>query len=604
MKQLSGLLPVVLAIALCWVVSGGSCLREAAPQLVRVADVTPREVELGDRVAIVGEGFPPGREARVTFRGTLHRPGERPEPSAEIVLSGVVAGPEQVEIAFGEATQALFCRAGDRAAHTTFDGDLEVAFASASPGASPVAGVLRHVVFDVRPSAAPSDVDREREGQRLLSWVGLQVSTGSSGVLITRVDPASRAAAAGLSAGERIESFDDVRVASVADLLPSPGARQTSVVVRRPEGGAGVVRTLAVDGFRRAPPGDLVGAALVVLGALLVALLVGGPTRPALAIPLQRMVTRLRGGARSALASAVREVLPPRGPVALVDAVVFGLLAAMPFGQYLVAAQMDVGLLFVAAMAAATVAALLGSGASWRGPRAALHVALQHVPAAVAVVAMVATTGSLRMQEIARTQGGWPWDWLAFRSPGALLAFLLLLGSARIEPDAPDAPAGIAAFLEDSPPARPRGTWLVVACRAHLLLVAGLVSTLFLGGWLLPGLTAAEQTAHPALQLAGAAWLLGKTWGVALVVLASRAALPAMRLAERTRAVVLVWAPASLAALAAAAAWTWWSPSPPAQSLASGALVCLVALVAASLLVRLRHGLVSPAGDGRVSPFL
>ena len=203
MKRLSGLLPVILAIACCWLLCGaGGCLREASPQLVRVSDIAPREVEPGDRVAIVGDGFPSGREARVTFRGTLHRPGEKPERAAEIVVSGVVAGPEQVEVAFTETTQAMFCRAGDRASHTTFEGDLEVAFAAATPGAAPVAGVLRHVVFDVRPSAAPGDAEQQREGAKLLAWVGLEATAGPSGLAVTSVEPGSRAEAAGFAPGD------------------------------------------------------------------------------------------------------------------------------------------------------------------------------------------------------------------------------------------------------------------------------------------------------------------------------------------------------------------------------------------------------------------
>ena len=85
-----------------------------------------------------------------------------PERSAEIVTTGTVIGPEHVELAFTEATQSLFCGAGDRAAHTTFEGDVEVAFAAAAPGAPPIAGELRHVVLDVRPGA---DAGRRRAGR-------------------------------------------------------------------------------------------------------------------------------------------------------------------------------------------------------------------------------------------------------------------------------------------------------------------------------------------------------------------------------------------------------------------------------------------------------
>jgi NADH-quinone oxidoreductase subunit H len=258
----------------------------------------------------------------------------------------------------------------------------------------------------------------------------------------------------------------------------------------------------------------------------------------------------------------------------------------------------------VVATTSLAMAALLGNRSPWGGARAAAHVAFQHVPAAVAVVAVVASTGSLRIQEIERAQGGWPWDWLAFRSPGALVALALLLACARVEPDAQDRPAGVAAFVEDGSPRSTRGAWLDAACRAHRILVAGLASVLFLGGWLLPGLTPAEQDAHPVLELTGALWLIGKTWGLVLVVGWSRAVLPQTGLAERTRTAALLLAPASVLALLAAAAWTWWSPVRAGQLLVSGTLVALAVLAAAAFVHRVRHGLVSPAGDGRVSPFL
>ena len=540
----------------------------------------------------------------MSFRGTLHRPGERPVRDAEIVTTGLAAGPSQVEIAFTEATQALFCGAGDRASHTTFEGDVEVAFAAAMAGAPPVAGVLRGVTLDVRPSAAPADTDRDKEGDRLLAWVGIEALAGPSGLAVRSVQPGSRADLAGISPGEVLVTFDGVRVASPGDVLPPPSERQATVIVRRAGGEGEATRTLAVDGFRRSPPSDLVGEALVVLSALALVLLLGAPPWPRLAAGLQRVVSRARGGTRGALRSAVIEALPPPGPLAGVDALACALLAAMPFGQYLVASQLDVGLLFLAAATSLAMVALLGNGSAWRGIRAAAHVAWQHLPASVAVVAVVATTGSLRVQEIERAQGGWPWDWLAFRSPGALVAFALLLACARIEPDAQDAPPGAAALVEDSPTAPARGPWLAAACRAHRLLVAGLAATLFLGGWLLPGLTAAQQDAQPVLELAGAAWLLAKTAGLVLLMAWSRAVLPRRRLIERTQATAVWLAPVSVIALLAAAAWTWWSPARAAQLLVSGSLVAVVTLATGALVHRFRHGMLSSAGDGRVSPFL
>jgi NADH-quinone oxidoreductase subunit H len=274
--------------------------------------------------------------------------------------------------------------------------------------------------------------------------------------------------------------------------------------------------------------------------------------------------------------------------------VVCALLGVMPFGQYLVAAQIDVGILFVAVATALVAAALLSSSSPWQGLRAALHIAWQHVPAAVAVVSVVLTTGSLRVQEIERAQGGWPWDWLAFRSPAGLVALVALVAAAVLEPDAPERLAGVAAHIDDpvaTAPSRGRGPWLAAACRAHRLVIAGLASVLLLGGWVLPGLSPAAQAGRPTLELLGAAWLLGKAWSLVALLAWARSALGWRTLAERSKRTATAYAPLSIAAVLATAAWTWWSPTGPVQLLVSAILVAAAALGAATLVQRLMGGL-------------
>jgi len=621
MKWLQGLAPVAVALSVAWVLGGpGSCAEQPAPQLVQVLDIAPKEVELGDSVAIVGAGFPSAKPARVTFRGILHRPGERPVQDAEIVAAGAVVGPERIEVAFDEANEALFCGAGDRATHTTFDGDVEVAFAAAVAGASPIAGVLSGVTFDVRPTASASDFEHDREGERVLGWTGLHVAAparAGSGLSVDAVDPGSRAEAAGIAAGDVIVRFDGVRVASAGDLLPPPGDREAVVGVRRPGLTGEVVRTIAVEGFHRAPPTELLWAAIAILGALASVLVFGSPVGP-LAAAIHRAGSRVaarasregrpRGSAArlaAAFSAAAREAFPPAGAPALVDAAAGALLAVMPFGQYLVASQLDVGILFVAATAALVAAALAASDSVWHAGRAAAHVVCQHLPGAVAVASVVVTTGSLRVQEIERAQGSAPWDWLAFRSPCGLVALALLLACGLVEPDEARRPAGIDALVEPgvggSSPGR--GVWPAAACRAHRVIIAGLACTLFLGGWRLPGMSPAEQDGRPALELAGAAWLLAKTWTVVLGLAWARWAMPQRFLAERTRRVVVGFAPLSLAVLAGAAAWSWWSPARATQLLVSGSLVALVALAAAALGGNLRRAL-GGAEDTQLSAFL
>jgi NADH-quinone oxidoreductase subunit H len=629
MAWLRWLAPVLLALAVASLAGGGrACRNDASPELIEVLDVTPREVELGDGLTLIGEGFPPGKAARVTFRGALHRPGERPESDTEIVVSGIVAGPDHVQLAFTEATLALFCGGGDRATHTTFDGEVEVAFAAAVPGAPPIVGALRHATLDVRPLPTASDGERDRDGARLLAWLGVRATPGPSGITVETVAAGSRAEASGIAVGDVLVSVDGLRVASLGDVLPAPGAREATVAVRRAGDHGEAVKTVSVEGFRRAPPVELFGATLVVLVAVAVVLLFGAPTPFFVAAALQRVVSRLRAArtgrvgtrgratARSLAAvvgGAWREILPPTGPTALVDAVVSAMLAAMPFGQYLVAAQLDVGLLFVAAATALAATALVARGSVWRGVKAAVHVAWQHVPAAVAVATVVVTTGSLRVQEIERVQGGWPWDWLAFRSPVGLLALGLCLACARIEPDEPPlATVGArgperergSRTLEESGPERQRGPWLDAACRGHRLVLAGLASTLFLGGWRLPGLSTAAQDARPLFELLGAAGLLLKTWGLVALLALARAGLSQPTLRQRSGFAARWLAPLSAAALGASAVWAWWNLPSSVQTLMSGGLLAVAALAAVALAHRVHEGLVAPGADARVSPFL
>jgi|CZKU01.1.fsa_nt_gi NADH-quinone oxidoreductase subunit H len=625
------LAPFAAALAFVGILAGVGALAIVAPvvgpALVQVTGLAPADVEPGDRITLAGQGFPAGKEARVTFRGTLHRPGEATVRDVEIAATGLVTGPEQVEVEFREGTQTLFCGAGDRAVHSTFEGDVEVAFAAAAPGAAPVAGTLRHAVLDVRPSASVADTAREPEGRRVLAFLGLHVEPPARrgiGLMVEAVDPGSRAAASGVVAGDVLTTFDGVRAAAIGDLVPVPGEHEATIGVRSAGAVTDAPRAIAVDGLGGAPPAEFLGAALFIVGALSVLLFFGATPPSMLGAAVQRAAGRLRARVelaspanRSAVsawarvgramrAGVLREALPAASSSTVVDAVGAALFAVLPFGQYLVAARLDVGILFLAATTALAVAAVAGARSAWDGLRGAAHVAWQHVPAAVAVTSVVLTTGSLRVQEIDHAQGGAPWDWLAFRSPAALLATLLLLGCALIEPDLEAAASGASALVEDVSllPARSRGSWLEAARRAHRFVIAGLASVLFLGGWSLPGLSPAQQDGRLALEAAGAAWLLGKTAALVLAISAVRWTLPRRRLVESTRTTTLARLPLALAALALSAAWVWWTPQRAAQLLMSGSLVGATMLVAIAVIQRLRHDVLSAGGDGHLSPFL
>ena len=523
---LRALAPAGFFIAVAVLFAGpASCGRFAPLPLIEVQDLTPREVELGDRIVILGAGFPAGRSARLVFRGSLYRPGERPERHVAIDGVGVVVGPNRIELPFAGTLEGLFCRTGDRAAHTTFEGDVEVAFAAATPGASPVAGVLPGVTIDVRPSAATKSAAREQDGQRLLAYLGLHVTvspddiTHGAGLVVDGVAPHSRAEQAGIAAGDVVSRFNGVRVASPGDILATPGEAEATIVVRRAGGASEVVRVVGVDAFREAPSAAVVDSALAVFGVLVAALLWTLPVPPPLARALDAALRRGRGVVPAGACSSscapaggggppflrarfdfLRDRLPPVRAPLLVDAATWCALAVLPFGQYLLAAKLDAGVLFVGAAAGLAAVAALGEGSPVRGARAALHVLWQHVPATLAVASAVLVTGSLRVRELTQAQGGWPWEWLAFRGAGSLLATWILVRTARIDPSsrADTLAVGRWTIAGENVAARPLGPWGQAAVRAHRRIVMGLVTVLFLGGWALPERSAVQKSGSAA----------------------------------------------------------------------------------------------------------
>jgi NADH-quinone oxidoreductase subunit H len=608
-----GAFPVLFGVGILvlLVASSGAFVAPGPLQLLRVTEVTPREVEVGDRLGVAGDGFPAGRAARVTFRGTLHRPGEPPERAAEIVAAGTVASPERVDVAFDESLQALFCGAGDRAGHVTFEGETEVAFASASPGQPPVAGILHGVVLDVRPPWSAAQAAREGEGVRVLGLLGIHAAAGAPerGLALEGVDPGSRAAAAGLQAGDVVTRVDGVRVASPADVVPAPGEREAAFAVLR--GGVESLHAVPVAGAVASAPEDLGSSILAVLAALAFVAFFAAPGPGPVVAQLQGAVARLRAAAkarrgdpRTAWDASWRDAtrsLAPSGPAMAVDVVACAALLVLPFGEYLIAAKLDVGMLFVAAAAALVAAVFAGARGAWTGLRAAVHVAWQHLPAAVAVVAAVVVAGSFRVQEIARMQGGWPWEWLAFRSPASLLACALLLLAARIDAGAVDPRETLGGT---GPRPEWEGPWARAAARGHRLLVCGLACALFLGGWALPGVAPSRQEARPWLEMMGALTFAAKVAGTVIAVGWSRIAFPAPGLAAVSRATAMWRLPLALVAVGLSAAWTALGPARPTQALASGALLLVVVLALAGALRWVVRGLGSNDAEAQLSPFL
>lgn len=489
------------------------CERDGIPPLVEVSEVSPREIEVGDRIELRGAGFPQGRTARVTFRGTMLRPGHVPVHGASVEVDGVVAASDRIEIVVGEPLEERFCGHGDHALHTTMLGDVEVAFASSTPGASPLVGVMHGMTLDVTPGSVRAAVVEARiaEGQRVLSFLGVTPGQASPrGIPIEKLEPGAPGERAGFQVGDLIAAVDGAHVREISDIAPA-SARSTQITLRHGDASTDDTKTVEMIGYAGERIPAEYAPALLLVGLALAALLLLVLPAPAIFSALeQRVARRLRVSGSKAAVFA----LFGRGPRAIFSALVSVLVAMFALGPYVASADLDDGIMLVVALAL-----LLGSRvAQTRGAMASLRSAADVGAAglvlATSIFGVVVHGGALRLAEIVRAQGGAPWEFAAIRQPVscafafAYVGALLVLLRAREE-----TPLLADARVDDRGGAAANGRLLE---RLGLLVASALGVAIFFGGWQLPGGLEARST---LFQVAGALLFVMKTWALCALLL-------------------------------------------------------------------------------------
>jgi len=186
--------------------------------------------------------------------------------------------------------------------------------------------------------------------------------------------------------------------------------------------------------------------------------------------------------------------------------------AVIPFGDVLQVgdrvinlqvAPLDVGILYVLAMVSLGVyGVVLGGWASnnrWSllgGIRGSAQMISYELAMGLAIVSMVLTYGTLDLQAMARSQGalamGWLPAWGIFYQPVAFLIFLCagIAESKRIPFDLPESESELISgyFTEYS---GVKHLMFFMTDFVEVIIISGLVATLFFGGWQVPYLTRA-----------------------------------------------------------------------------------------------------------------
>ena len=183
--------------------------------------------------------------------------------------------------------------------------------------------------------------------------------------------------------------------------------------------------------------------------------------------------------------------------------------AVMPFGDVLEigertinlqAASLDVGILYILAMASLGVYGVVLAGWAsnnrWSllgGIRGSAQMISYEIAMGLALVGVVLTYDTFDLQEMARRQGELLWGWLPawgiFTQPLAFLIFFAagIAESKRIPFDLPESESELVSgfFTEYS---GAKHLLFMMSDFVEVVLVAGLVTTLFFGGWQVPWL--------------------------------------------------------------------------------------------------------------------
>lgn len=207
----------------------------------------------------------------------------------------------------------------------------------------------------------------------------------------------------------------------------------------------------------------------------------------------------------------------------------FVVLATFPFTSTWQFADLNVGLLYYAALSSiSTIGIVIGGWASNNkysllgGMRSAAQMVSYEIPLVISVIGVILMTGSLNLRKIVEGQEGWFWDWNFIPQILGLVVFVVAAVSElnRTPFDLPEAESELVAgyHVEYS---GFRFAFFMLAEYVYVFAISALTTILFFGGWYAP---------FPFLDfIPGVIWFLIKFSFFVFFLFWLRATLPRVR---------------------------------------------------------------------------
>lgn len=213
--------------------------------------------------------------------------------------------------------------------------------------------------------------------------------------------------------------------------------------------------------------------------------------------------------------------------------------AVIPFGMNLIAADLNVGILYLMSVSSLNVIGLLmagwGSNNKWAllgGFRAAAQILSYEIPSALAALTVILLTGSLSLQQIIHNQGTYPWQWNITGNPFTAISFFILFASLLAEGnrtpfDLPESESELVAGYNTEYSGM-RFLFFYLAEWANLYIISAVLTALYLGGWNSP-FSYGFHMAGKFIEITGSLIFFFKSLFIVFIIILIRWTLPRLR---------------------------------------------------------------------------
>jgi NADH-quinone oxidoreductase subunit H len=280
---------------------------------------------------------------------------------------------------------------------------------------------------------------------------------------------------------------------------------------------------------------------------------------------------------------------------------------ALPFGNSIVAAELNVAAFFILAVLSSEVFGIIlagyGSGSKWSlfgGIREAAQVVSYEVPRAICVLLPVILAGTLNLNTIANQQAGGIWNWYIFHDPFTFAAFWVFFTCAtasckRAPFDLAEAESELVAGFHTEYSGL-RWSLFFMAEYGSMFAASGIAAILFLGGWHtgLPFVPELSELFQGWLGTAG--WWIGnlinvgvfiaKGWLLVFVMMWVRWTLPRLRIDQVMMTCLKYLLPISCVLLLGICVWQLLVP-PVAQPFVQYVLTAVSLVLVALTMMRM-----------------